>query len=120
MTPRILIVDDEPQIREVLRRKLEKCGYTVEEAIHGKDAIEKLDASAFELVIADIVMPERDGLEVIMYLKKRQPSVKIIAVSAPSNELFLRSASGLGADRVFPKPFQLADIADAVAELFPT
>ncbi len=118
MTHRVLVVDDEPYIRRLLRRKMEQCGYDVADAVDGRDAIRQLSDSAFDLVIADIVMPERDGLEVIMFLKKEQPHVKVIAVSAPGNELYLTSAKALGAARVFSKPFELADIAGAAEELF--
>lgn len=117
MKPRILIVDDESQIRHLLRTCMEQRGYETHEAADGRQAIAKLAADAFDLVIADIVMPEQDGLEVIMYLRKQQPNVKIIAISAVGNELFLQSARGLGASYVFTKPFELADIEHAVEEL---
>ncbi len=117
MTHRVLVVDDEPHVRNLLRQQMVQCGYDVVEATDGLDAIRQLTADTFDLVIADIVMPERDGLEVIMFLRKEQPHVKIIAVSAPGNELYLSSAKGLGAARVFAKPFELADITDAAEEL---
>ena len=91
--------------------------YGVDEAAHGQEAIRKRSESAFDLVIATIVMPERDGLEVIMFLKKEQPRVKMIALSAPGNEWFFPSARALGAARVFPRPFALADIANTVEKL---
>ncbi len=117
MTGGVLIVDDEPHVRHVLRQKMEQCGCDVDEAADGREAIRKLGERVFDLVIADIVMPEQDGLEVIMFLRKTQPNVKVIAISAPGNELFLTSAKGLGASRVFPKPFELAEIANAAEEL---
>ena len=117
MTHRVLVVDDEPHVRHLLRQHMEQCGYDVAEAADGQDAIRQLSDSAFDLVIADIIMPERDGSEVILFLKKEQPHVKVIAVSAHENELFLTSAKGLGAARVFPKPFELADIASAAEDL---
>jgi len=96
---------------------MEHCGYDVEEAADGREAIRRLGENAFDLVIADVIMPERDGLAVIMFLRKEQPHVKVIAVSAPGNKLFLTSAKGLGAAPVFTKPFELADIAGAAEEL---
>ena len=113
----ILIVDDEPQVRELLSVKMQQRGYRVGEAANGQEAIDKLAEGGFELVISDIMMPERDGLEVIMYLKQQQPRVKIIAISAPGNEIFLNSAKALGASRIFLKPFSLEEIAVAVDEL---
>ena len=117
MNHRVLVVDDEPHVRRLLRRLMEQRGYDVAEAVDGRDAIHQLCNSDFDLVIADIVMPETDGLEVIMFLKKTQPHVKVIAVSAAGNELYLASAKGLGASRVFLKPFDLADITRAAEEL---
>ncbi len=117
MAARILIVDDEEQIRRVLRRKLEQCGYEVDEASDGNVAIRKASEQHYDLVIADIIMPERDGLEVIMHLRRHQADVKVIAVSAPSNHLYLDSAKAFGASRTFSKPFELAEIERAVHEI---
>jgi CheY-like chemotaxis protein len=82
----VLIVDDEEQVRDVLRRKMEQCGFTVSEAHNGKQAIDRLGTEEVDLVISDIMMPERDGLEVIMHLKKTKPEVKVIAISAPGTK----------------------------------
>jgi two-component system response regulator (stage 0 sporulation protein F) len=117
MRDEILIVDDEPQVRSVLRRKLEHCGYKLQEASNGEEAIRKLRGEEFALVISDIMMPERDGLEVIMFLRKQRPETRVIAISAPGNQLFLDSAKALGAMRVLEKPFRLEEIAAAVGEL---
>jgi PAS domain S-box-containing protein len=81
------------------------------------DAMCRLDYENFDLVISDIVMPERDGLEVIMFLRKQHPATNVIAISAPGNGVYLQSARGLGAHRVFRKPFELAEIANAAEEL---
>lgn len=118
MKRHILIVDDDHQIRDVLRRKLERCGYKVSEAANGREAIECIEAEVFDLVIADILMPEKDGLEVIMYLQREQPMTKSIVISAPSNRVFLQSAELLGATRVVEKPFELDEIEAAVKEVF--
>ncbi len=113
----ILVVDDEPQIRAVLRRKLERCGYDVCEAANGREAIRSLETVPFDLVITDILMPEKDGLDTILFLRKQQPNVKVIAISAPSNDLYLESACAFGASRAFEKPLELNDLAEAVVEL---
>lgn len=117
MPPSILIVDDDAPIRSVLRRKLEQYQYDVCEAADGNEAIRALETTRFDLVITDIIVPEKDGIETICFLRLKQPEVKIIAISAPSNQLFLESARGLGAERVFTKPLKLAELADAVQEL---
>lgn len=119
MAHNILIVDDEAGVRDVLRRKLETCGYDVCEAADGNEAIQALGMMPFDLVITDIIMPERDGLETIIYIRKQQPTVKVIAISAPSNQLYLQNAAALGAERTFEKPLHLAEVADAVAGMLP-
>jgi CheY-like chemotaxis protein len=116
MKQRILVVDDEPQIRSMLREWLTRAGYDVSEASDGKEAIETLRKDLFDLVIADILMPEKDGLEVIMYLQRERPLTKCVAISAPSNRVFLQSAQLLGATRVVEKPFTPADIEAAVRD----
>jgi CheY-like chemotaxis protein len=116
MKHRILVVDDEPQIRSMLRDSLTRAGFDVSEASDGKEAIETLRKELFDVVIADILMPEKDGLEVIMYLQRERPLTKCVAISAPSNRVFLQSAQLLGATRVIEKPFTPADIEAAVRE----
>jgi CheY-like chemotaxis protein len=114
MKPRILVVDDEPQIRRMVRESLTRAGFDVSEASDGKEAIDTLRKSSFDVVVADILMPEKDGLEVIMYLQRESPMTKCVAISAPSNRVFLQSAQLLGATRVVEKPFTSAEIEAAV------
>jgi len=116
---RILVVDDEPMIRSLLRKKMEQIGHEVVEAADGRKAIRCLSESSFDLVIADIVMPEQDGLEVIMFLQKEQPDVKVIAVTGFGKDIYLSCAEKLGAARVFSKPFKLGEVAAAAQELLP-
>lgn len=120
MPPNILVIDDEAPVRSVLRRKLEQCGYAVHEAADGDEAIRVLETTSFDVVITDIIMPEKDGIETICFLRTKQPWVKVIAISATSNLIFLDSAHKLGAERVFTKPLKLAEIAETVAELLST
>lgn len=117
MKQRILVVDDEPQIRSMLRELLTRVGFDVSEASDGKEAIETLRRELFDVVIADILMPEKDGLEVIMYLQRERPLTKCVAISAPSNRVFLQSAQLLGATRVVEKPFTPAEIEAAVRDV---
>jgi CheY-like chemotaxis protein len=117
MKQRILVVDDEPQIRSMLREWLTRVGFDVSEASDGKEAIETLRKELFDVVIADILMPEKDGLEVIMYLQRERPLTKCVAISSPSNRVFLQSAQLLGATRVVEKPFTPAEIEAAVRDV---
>ena len=114
---RILVVDDDPQVREVLGMHLARSGYCVVQASDGKAAIKRLNEESFDLVISDIVMPEQDGLEVLMFVHKKYPTTKVIAISAPGNDLFLKSAKGLGAWRVMRKPFTLQEITEVVEQV---
>lgn len=117
MNGRVLVVDDEEIVRHILRSKLESCGYEVVEARDGRKAVSHLDKSTFDVVITDILMPEMDGLETLLYVKRTQPRLPVIAITGAANELHLDNARSLGASRVFAKPFELEEIAAAVKEL---
>ncbi len=101
-------------------RSLEQAGYDVCEAANGDEAIRALRATNFNLVVTDILMPEKDGFETIMYLRKEQPGTKVIAISGGENRLFLESAAGLGATRILTKPFRPSELIQAVKELLQT
>ena len=117
MKRRILIVDDEPQIRNMLRDWLTRSGFDVVDAPDGKQAIEILRRESFDVVVADIMMPEKDGLEVIMYLQRESPLTKCVAISSPSNRVFLQSAQLLGATRVVEKPLTGADVEKVIRDV---
>jgi len=119
MAHSILIVDDDEQVRDVVKRKLEQCGYDVCEAADGEEASNTLRVIPFDLVITDIIMPEKDGIQIIDLVRREYPGLKVVVISAPGNKLYLESAAGLGADRAFLKPLKLEELAEAVAELLP-
>lgn len=115
---RVLVVDDEPLIVDVLERSLTRAGYAVATAKDGKAAIEHVQQHAVDVVITDIVMPNADGLEVIRYVRNAHPSVGIIAMSG-FNEVHLAVAAELGAANVFTKPFKLDAVLEAIGKLEP-
>ena len=118
--PRILIIDDEIQIRTLLRRIFEHEGYEVIDAPDGKVAISLHREEPADLIITDLVMPEKDGIETIMELKKGFPEVKIIAMSGGGRVGggdYLMMAKGLGAMRTFSKPIEKEELLKAVREL---
>ncbi len=78
---RILLIDDDDSVRTMLRLTLAHFGHTVIEARNGKEGLELFQHANADLVITDIVMPEKEGLEVLMELRKKHPPVKIIAIS---------------------------------------
>ena len=114
---RILVVDDEAPVRRVIRQALEKHGYDVAEAPDGRVAIRLLESEPSDVLVTDIVMPDCDGLDTILHVRRQQGPIRTIAISAPSNQLFLESARGLGADCVFVKPLSLEELAAAVQSL---
>src|SRR5437762_3486227 len=107
---RILIMDDEAPIRSLLRRALENAGHEVREAANGTEGIMSYRESPADIVIADILMPEKEGLECILELKQLNPAVCIIAISggsARSQLDVLAIARHFGARRTFSKPFDV-------------
>jgi DNA-binding response OmpR family regulator len=117
---RILVVDDDINIREMLKECLERAEYEVLVASDGKAGLELQSANPVDLIITDIVMPEKDGLETIMEFRRRFPSVKRIAISGggriKANE-YLNIVKELGATRTFSKPFELKELLASVREL---
>ena len=117
---RILVVDDDDQIRNAFRLTLERAGYEVEEAQDGKAAMKRFAQWHADLVITDIVMPEKDGLEVMMELRRTAPSVRILAVSGGglvNPFTYLVMAKNLGADVVLVKPVDKETLLKTVALL---
>ncbi|MEM1183295.1 MAG: response regulator transcription factor [Acidobacteriota bacterium] len=103
---RVLIVDDDPHIREVLRFALDRGGFAVEEAIHGRDALERFDRRGADLVVLDILMPEMDGTEVCRQLRSTdRPHVPIIFLSSKGDEIDRVVGLELGGDDYVTKPF---------------
>ena len=116
----IIIIDDEDLVRATFRDLLEGMGYAVTEAVDGDRGLKALEAHPTEMVITDLLMPNKDGIETILELRKKKPNVKIIAVSGGGSTRrsnFLDMAKKLGADKVFAKPVDLNELADAVQTL---
>ncbi len=102
----------------MLSESLSRAGYAVTEAADGLQASAILQAKPFDLVITDLYMPQRDGMEVIMELRQRQPSAKIIAISGhPTRQRMLPAAAWLGARRTIPKPFTPQEMLELIKEV---
>jgi CheY-like chemotaxis protein len=117
---RILIIDDDVQILKILRQTLECEGYDVLEASNGKQGIKRYLENPADLIITDIIMPEKDGIEIIIELKRDYPDVKIIAISGGGRigpEEYLDMSKKLGAQRTFTKPFERKQLLSAVQDL---
>jgi CheY-like chemotaxis protein len=117
---RILIIDDEDQFRSMLRQVLERAGYEVVEAQDGNEGIQRFREAPMDLIITDILMPGKEGLETIMDLRREFPQVKIMAISGGgrTGDLnFLELAKQLGAQSALQKPFDQEEFLDAVQEV---
>ena len=118
--PGILIVEDEADLREMIAVSLTRRKFTVMEARDGKEAIMHFKPSITDLVVTDIIMPEEDGLKVIMKLREMKPSIRIIAISGGGKAgpaSYLNLAKALGADAVFPKPFSMNELVARIESL---
>ena len=116
----ILIVDDDEKIVETLSIILKKEGYDILTGANGNDGLKLCLEQKVDLVITDIVMPEKEGLETIIDMKKSFPSIKIIAISGGGKigpEDYLILAEKFGAKKTLAKPFKKDDILLAVQEV---
>jgi len=117
--PSVLVVDDEEQVRQLIREALEQAGYEVEEASDGKEGLKRYRSRPTDLVIMDILMPDQDGLETIMTLHREFPNSRVIAMTGGSEVIgilnFLDVAKMLGANRTLQKPFEVKTLLEAVA-----
>jgi len=120
---KILVIEDDPLTREWLESLLTRNGYEVQTAANGREGIDQFRKEQSDLVITDIVMPEKDGIETITDLKRHHPGVKIIAISGGErrpegmSKNYLHSAKLLGANRAMQKPIVNQDLLEAVREL---
>lgn len=115
----VLVIDDEELARYTLREVLESNGYIVLEAEDGEKGIQAFHDNQVDLIITDIIMPNKEGVETIIELKGEQPDLKIIAISGGGrtrNLDFLKLAGDYGADKVLAKPFTATEIMTAVKE----
>jgi two-component system nitrogen regulation response regulator GlnG len=103
MASRILVIDDNAGIVNIIRRALEMAGHEVKTSEHGRDTLELFESFAPELIITDIILPDVDTIDTIMECRRRRPSIKIIAISG--NGHLLSVAEKHGVDYVLPKPF---------------
>ena len=121
---RVLVIDDNSDIREMIQTVLQHAGYEVTLAADGGKGIEAQRAQAFDLVITDIFMPQQDGIETIGLMKKEFPRTPIIAMSGGGRFVtrqpgvdYLAAARAFGADRLLRKPFDIDELLEAVQEV---
>ena len=117
--PSILIIDDDDSLRDSLRRTLHKEGYTIMEASEGGRGLKLLERSSVDLILLDMFMPEKDGLETIGELRRAHPGITIIAMSGGGfrgTVDVLHVAKKLGVRRTLAKPFTWEQLLDALRE----
>ncbi len=116
----ILVIDDEDAVRFSLQSVLKDAGHDVATAAGGAHLFNDVAMDEFDLVITDIIMPEIDGIEVVLEIKKRHPSIKVIAISGGGRVLpqaYLDDALVLGADQTLSKPFTVDELMACVDEV---
>lgn len=117
----ILIIEDESQLRAMLGKVLARAGYQVAQAENGEDGMRIFRYQPADLVITDLIMPGKKGLELIAELKREFPQTKIIAISGGGwrvdEEEYLSVAEKLGVDYSLPKPFQNDTLLSIVENL---
>jgi len=127
---RILIVDDESDVRDSIKSVLDLAGYTVRTAENAADALDQLERMPIDVVITDIIMPKMNGVQAIESIRKAFPRVRIVAISGGGNfglaayqptaittNAYLASAEKAGAHLVLTKPFEAEDLIEAVEKL---
>jgi two-component system, NtrC family, nitrogen regulation response regulator GlnG len=117
--PHILVVDDEAPFREIIATALTKVGYSVELAADGHEAERLIGNDSFDLVITDVIMPDGDGIEMIMNLHASKNGIPIIAMTGAHKftDLYLKTAHALGAYRVLAKPFKISELLDTADDI---
>lgn len=117
---KILIIEDDREIRNMLKIMVRRYGFSVQTAENGVEGVKMFRKTPSDIVITDIVMPEKEGLETILELREDFPEVKIIAISGGGRHEannYLQSAKDFGADYVFQKPFSQKEIVAAIKDL---
>jgi two-component system KDP operon response regulator KdpE len=107
---RVLVADDEPAIRKVVRDALERADLEVETAVDGEEALARFGEGPYSLVVTDLAMPRRDGLELVRELRRRSSSVPILVLTVRGEEQEKVRLLDAGADDYVTKPFGVAEL----------
>lgn len=117
---RVLVIDDDALFIKLMVHAISQRGYDVDFALDGAEGSRKFDATRYDAVVCDIVMPEQEGVETITHMRRARPDVGIVAISGGLSRLagkapdILDMAAKLGADKTLTKPFQLSELVSAV------
>lgn len=117
---RILVIDDDDLVRDTLVRILTRAGYDAIGAKDGREGLKHFHLEPPDLIVTDVIMPEQDGIETVLQLRRSDATLPIIAISGGGRARamqFLETAQKLGADLVLPKPVKQHDLLAAVSQL---
>jgi len=117
---KIVLIDDDLEFRNMLQEGLQQAGFMIIPAGDGIEGLECIQVNKPDLVITDIIMPEKEGVETILEIKNKYPGLKFIAISGGGRskpEGYLRVAKSLGAVETFSKPFKLVDLIKVINEV---
>ena len=120
---RILLIEDDANVRLALKQALQRAGHEVAEARDGRDGVERYSAQPADLVVTDLVMPNQEGIETIEQLRRLTPSLPIVAISGggrTGNRDVLALAAKVGASRTMAKPFRPRELVQVIAGLLAT
>jgi len=112
--PRILIVDDEDLVRNLMVEILERADFEVDGAATAEDALALLEQDVYDLVVTDAVMPRFSGFELVRELRRRWPRMPVIVATGATTESTITEARAAGANDVLTKPFSHAELIGAI------
>lgn len=121
--PRVLIIDDEDNVRSTVAMMLEGSELDIVQARNGNDGLAAMEKALADVVITDIIMPDKEGIETIVEMRRRWPETRIVAMSGggrTSNFDFLEIARKFGADEILHKPFDADAVVETVHRLLAT
>lgn len=114
MTAHLLVVDDQPAVREILAAMLDLAGYTVRQASNGSEAVRAMGREAFDLVLLDVHLPGNSGWEILQQLRSISPAQRVVMISDERHE---DEARARGADGFLAKPYRRTALEDTVQEI---
>jgi len=114
---RILVVDDEPPILEVLKRYLIRCGYTVLTAVNVAEAVEILTSESLEIVLSDITFPDKDGYFLLNHIKTSYPDIAVIMMTGHTEYHTVKESLRQGADEYIPKPIDFEELSTVIDKI---
>lgn len=118
---RVLLIDDEPMVRKIVRKMLERASHEVVDVENGRAGLDQLERAPFDLIVTDIIMPDVEGIEVLMTVRERHPSIAVVAMSGGGrmgNVDFLEVARKLGAAATLEKPFTQDALLKAIDQSY--